>query len=398
MRLGIEVKGFCKDAEKRCADVQMSRCADYFNRGHTYSGKDDFATFSTRFICTFAHLHIFNFMIDLRSDTVTRPTPAMLDAMFHAQVGDDVFNEDPTVIALEEKAAKLFGHEAGLFCPSGTMTNQIAIKVHTQPGDEVLCDVSAHIYNFEGGGISFNSGAQAKLIPGERGRMSAKQVEESINPSFDWLTRTSLVGIENTANRAGGSYYSLQQMQEIGAVCRRHGLRYHLDGARIFNAIVEAGYRPAELGPLFDSVSVCLSKGLGSPSGSVLLGSKAFIAQARRIRKVFGGGMRQAGYLAAAGIYALDHHVTRLKEDHARAKVIAETMKGLSYIDSVLPVDTNIIIFNLSEKLTPEQFVKKLSENGIKATGFGKQAIRFVTHLDFTDEMLEKTVKVLKQI
>lgn len=337
-------------------------------------------------------------MIDLRSDTVTKPSPAMLEAMFHAQVGDDVFNEDPTVIALEEKTSKLFGQEAGLFCPSGTMTNQIAIKVHTQPGDELLCDMSAHIYNYEGGGISFNSGAQAKLISGDRGRVSSKQVEENINPSFDWLTRTRLVSIENTANRAGGSYYSLLQIREISAVCKKNGLRYHLDGARIFNAIVEAGYSSLEVGSQFDSVSVCLSKGLGAPSGSVLLGSKEFIRQARRVRKVFGGGMRQAGYLAAAGIFALDNNISRLKEDHARAKVIGETMKNLSYIDSVLPIDTNIIIFNLNEKLSPEIFIKQLFDNGIKAVGFGKQAIRFVTHLDFTDEMLEKTLNVLRAI
>jgi threonine aldolase len=337
-------------------------------------------------------------MIDLRSDTVTKPTPGMLDAMFRAKVGDDVFNEDPTVTELEQKVAAMFGHEAGLFCPSGTMTNQIAIKVNTQPGDEVLCDVSAHIYNFEGGGISFNSGVQAKLIPGERGRMSAKQIEESINPTFDWLTRTRLVSVENTANRAGGSYYSLQQIREIGAVCKQHGLRYHLDGARIFNAIVEAGYSAADIGSNFDSVSVCLSKGLGAPAGSVLLGSKEFVRQSRRIRKIFGGGMRQAGFIAAAGIYALDHHVERLKEDHARAKVIADTLSNAEYVANVLPVDTNIIIFNLNDKLSPEKFVKQLAENGIKATGFGKQAIRFVTHLDFTDDMLEKTVKVLRTL
>lgn len=337
-------------------------------------------------------------IIDLRSDTVTKPTPGMLEAMFHAKVGDDVFNEDPTVKELEEKVATMFGHEAGLFCPSGTMTNQVAIKVNTQPGDEVLCDVSAHIYNFEGGGISFNSGVQAKLIPGERGRMSAKQVEESINPAFDWLTRTRLVSVENTANRAGGSYYSLQQLREISAVCKQHDLRYHLDGARIFNAIVEAGYSAAEIGVLFDSVSVCLSKGLGAPAGSVLLGSKEFIRQSRRIRKIFGGGMRQAGFIAAAGIYALDNHVERLKEDHARAKVIADTLSKASYVENVLPVDTNIIIFNLNEKLSPEKFVKLLAENGIKATGFGKQAIRFVTHLDYTDDMLTETVKSLRAI
>jgi threonine aldolase len=337
-------------------------------------------------------------IIDLRSDTVTKPSKAMLEAMFNAEVGDDVFAEEPTVIALEEKVSKLFGKESALFCPSGTMTNQIAIKVHTQPGDEVLCDATAHIYNYEGGGISFNSGVQAKLIPGERGRISAQQVLESMNPSFDWLTRTSLVCIENTANRAGGSYYSLQQMKELSDVCRQNKLSYHLDGARIFNAIVENDYTPNDLGKLFDSISVCFSKGLGAPIGSVIIGDKEFIRKARRVRKVFGGGMRQAGYLAAAGIYALDNNINRLKDDHKRAKQLASTMNHLSYIDNVLPVDTNIIIFNLNDKLKPEDFVKKLASHNIKATGFGKQAIRFVTHLDFNDEMLEKTEAVLKSI
>lgn len=337
-------------------------------------------------------------IIDLRSDTVTKPSKGMLEAMFSAEVGDDVFGEEPTVNRLEEKAATLFGKEAALFCPSGTMTNQIAIKVHTQPGDEVLCDATAHIYNYEGGGISFNSGAQAKLIQGERGRISAQQVKESINPFFDWLTRTSLVCIENTANRAGGSFYSFRQMKEIEDVCKQNKLNYHLDGARIFNAIIENDYSPKDLGTIFDSVSVCLSKGLGAPVGSVLLGNKDFIKKARRIRKVFGGGMRQAGYLAAAGIYALDNNVNRLKEDHARAKQLAKIMSQLSYIDNILPVDTNIIIFNLNDKIKPESFVAKLADQNILAVGFGKQAIRFVTHLDFTDEMLEKTEKTLKSI
>jgi threonine aldolase len=336
--------------------------------------------------------------IDLRSDTVTKPNKAMLEAMFKAEVGDDVFGEEPTVNALETKAAKLFGMEAALFCPSGTMTNQIAIKLHTQPGDEVLCDSTAHIYNYEGGGIAFNSGVQAKLIPGERGRISAQQVAESINPPLDWLTRTSLVCIENTANRAGGSYYSLAQMTELSDICKKNNIKYHLDGARVFNAIVEANYTPADLGKIFDSISICLSKGLGAPVGSLLLGDKELISKARRIRKVFGGGMRQAGFLAAAGIYALDNNISRLKEDHARAKKLAATMSQLSYIDNVLPVDTNIIIFNLNDKMKAEDFVQKLASHNIKAVGFGKQAIRFVTHLDFNDEMLAQTEKVLKSL
>ncbi len=334
--------------------------------------------------------------IDLRSDTVTKPSKGMLEAMYCAEVGDDVFGEDHTVTALEEKVAKLFGKQAALYCPSGTMTNQIAIKVHTQPGDEVLCDVTAHIYNYEGGGISFNSGAQAKLLQGERGRISAQQVSENINPNFDWMTRTSLVCIENTANRAGGSYYSLQQMQELADVSKKNNLNYHLDGARIFNAIIENNYTALDLGKLFNSISVCLSKGLGAPVGSVLLGDKDFINKARRVRKVLGGGMRQAGYLAAAGIYALDNNLLRLMEDHKRAKQLSNIINGLSFVDSSLPVETNIIIFNLNEKLSPESFVRKLAQHDIKANGFGKQSIRFVTHLDFTDEMLEKVENVLK--
>lgn len=337
-------------------------------------------------------------VIDLRSDTVTKPTKEMLEAMFSADIGDDVFGEEPTVNALEEKTAKLFGKEAALFCPSGTMTNQIAIKLHTQPGDEVLCDATAHIYNYEGGGISFNSGVQAKLLQGKRGQISAQQVIENINQNFDWLTHTSLVCIENTANRAGGSYYSFKQMEELANVCKENKLKYHLDGARIFNAIIENDYTSLDIGKLFDSISVCLSKGLGAPVGSLLLGDKEFIRKARRVRKVFGGGMRQAGYLAAAGIYALDNNLSRLKEDHKRAKQLSTVIIGLDYVDNVLPVDTNIIIFNLKENIRPDLFLQELASKNIKATSFGKQAIRFVTHLDFTDQMLEKVERILKNI
>lgn len=336
--------------------------------------------------------------IDLRSDTVTRPTPGMLDAMCKAEVGDDVFGEDPTINALEERAAKMFGKEAGLFCPSGTMTNQIAINVLTKPGDEVVCDYTSHIYQYEGGGIARNSGVQAKLLTGDRGRISATQVEESINQIFDWLTRTKLVSIENTVNKAGGSFYTLQQMKDLSEVCHRNGLLMHLDGARIFNAVIEAGYTPAQIGPLFNSISVCMSKGLGAPAGSLLLGTKDFIREARRARKVFGGGMRQAGYFAAAGLYALDNHIERLKEDHRRAKALAEAISKLPYIKELLPVETNILIFTLHDAIPLDYFMEILNDNGIQCAIFGKQTVRFVTHLDIDDNMIDKTISVLKKI
>lgn len=336
--------------------------------------------------------------IDLRSDTVTRPTPGMLDAMFKAEVGDDVFSEDPTINTLEERAAKMFGKEAGLFCPSGTMTNQIAINVLTKPGDEVVCDYTSHIYQYEGGGIARNSGVQAKLLTGDRGRISATQVEESINQIFDWLTRTKLVSIENTVNKAGGSFYTLQQMKDLSEVCNRNGLLMHLDGARIFNAVIEAGYTPAQIGPLFNSISVCMSKGLGAPAGSLLLGTKDFIREARRARKVFGGGMRQAGYFAAAGLYAIDNHIDRLKEDHRRAKVLAEAISKLPYIKELLPVETNILIFTLHDAIPLDYFMEILNDNGIQCAIFGKQTVRFVTHLDIDDNMIDKTISVLKKI
>jgi threonine aldolase len=337
-------------------------------------------------------------IIDLRSDTVTKPSKAMMDAMMIAPVGDDVFNEDPTVLALEEKAAKLFGKEAALFCPSGTMTNQIAIKCHTVPGDELLCDVNSHIYNYEGGGISSNSGVQAKLLQGDRGRITAKHIEENINADYDWLTRTALVCLENTVNRAGGSFYDLETIKQIKQVCNKHHLPLHLDGARIFNAIVENNYSTQDIGSQFDSVSICLSKGLGAPVGSLLLGTKPFIKKARRVRKVFGGGMRQAGFLAAAGIYALDNNITRLKEDHTRAKELGKLLSSLPYVESVMRVDTNIVIFNLTDKYTAVSFEEAFNPYDIKLAAFGKQTIRFVTHLDFTDEMLTKVIEVLKTL
>ena len=338
-------------------------------------------------------------IIDLRSDTVTKPCKEMLSAMMNAELGDDVFNEDPTTNELEKYVADLFGKEAALFCPSGTMTNQIAIKVHTQAGDELLCDVNSHIYNYEGGGISFNSGVQAKLITGNEGRLSAELIEPCINGNFDWLSNTSLVCLENTVNRAGGSYYSSHQIKPIYDLCQAQGLKLHLDGARIFNALIESNDSPKQIGQYFDSISVCLSKGLGAPVGSLLVGKKEFIKKARRIRKVFGGGMRQSGILAAAGLFALKNNVQRLKEDHLRAKALEKILLTMPYVDSVLPVYTNIIIFNLKkDKISGLDFEKKLLDENIRISSFGKQTIRMVTHLNFTEEMLTKTIEILNKI
>ena len=337
-------------------------------------------------------------LIDLRSDTVTRPSQEMLETMFSAQVGDDVFDEDPTVKALEAKASSLFSKEAGLFCPSGTMTNQISIRILTQPQQEIICDKGAHIYYYEGGGIASNSGLSMRLIDGDRGRISARQIEDNINPPDNiHQPYTSLVAIENTCNKGGGSFYSLQQMRSLSEISRIHNLKIHLDGARIFNAIAETGDSTLEIGKLFDTISICLSKGLGAPVGSLILSSAENIKRAKRVRKSFGGGMRQSGYLAAAGIYALDHNIKRLKEDHLRAKNIYKALTSLTYINEILPVDTNIIVFSLIDEKPIEHFLNYLTKNNIKAVAFGKQTVRMVTHLDFTDEMLDKLVLTLKK-
>ncbi|GAB3538896.1 GntG family PLP-dependent aldolase [Pontibacter brevis] len=336
---------------------------------------------------------------DLRSDTVTKPTPAMLQAMFSAEVGDDVYGEDTTINALEAKTAAMFGMEAGLFCPSGTMTNQIAIKVHTQPLTEVICDVTAHIYQYEGGGISFNSGASVALVHGTRGKMTPQQVEAHIRPLDNvHFPETKLVALENTCNKGGGTYYTLEEIAAISEVCRRHNLALHLDGARVFNALAASGESPQDYAKYFDSISICLSKGLGAPVGSVLLGSADFIKKARRVRKALGGGIRQGGYLAAACIYALDNHIDRLQEDHQKAKAMEETLLQADYVESVLPVETNIVIFKLNDKYSDKAFVEALAKENIRASSFGPQMIRFVTHLDVTDEMLQHTLQVLKEL
>ena len=335
--------------------------------------------------------------IDLRSDTVTRPTPAMLEAMFHAQVGDDVYEEDPSVNALQDKAARIFGMEAGLFCPSGTMTNQIAIKLLTQPGDEVICDRLAHIYNYEGGGIAFNSLASVRLLNGERGRFTPDDVLENINADNIHYPRTSLVALENTVNKGGGCYYTLDQIAAISDVCKANNLFFHLDGARVFNALVATRENPVDYGNYFDTISICLSKGLGTPVGSVLLGSKQLIEKAKRIRKVMGGGWRQAGFLAAAGSYALDHHIQRLAEDHQRATIIAQCLQNVPFVQSILPVETNIVIFQTPSERVNNEVLAYLKEHDILAAAFGKDRIRLVTHLDFTDTMLDRLIAVLRQ-
>lgn len=337
-------------------------------------------------------------LIDYRSDTVTRPTPGMHEAMMKAPLGDDVFGEDPSINALEQQCASLFGMEAALFCPSGTMTNQIAIKCHTQPGDEVICDESAHIYQYEGGGIAFNAGASVKLLTGNRGRITAAQVREGINADDVHKARTSLVCLENTSNRGGGSCYDFTEMEAIGQVCKEAGLPFHLDGARLWNALVAKGETPAQYGQLFDSISICFSKSLGCPVGSVLLGEKAFIRKARRIRKVFGGGMRQAGMLAAAGLYALEHHINRLSIDHTHAQALASCLQQRPFVKELLPVETNIIIFELHPGQPAPALVQQLREKDILAYAIAPNRVRLVVHLDITPAMIDHTITILESI
>ena len=320
----------------------------------------------------------------------------MLEAMFTAQVGDDVFGEDPTVNQLEAITAQLFGMEAALFCPSGTMTNQIAIKCHTQQGDEVVCDKMSHVYIYEGGGIAFNSGCQVKALEGERGRINASQVEEAINPADIHKAPTTLVSLENTANRGGGSCYEFSDIQDIKEICLQHNLKLHLDGARLFNALVAKQQTPVQYGEAFDSISICLSKGLGTPVGSLLLGKLDFIKKARRVRKVFGGGMRQAGYLAAAGIFALENNIGRLVEDHYHAKQIAAALIKKDFVGRIMPVETNILIFEVKEKFTAKSLEEELGKSGIRVIAISPTQVRMVTHLDISQEMVNHLVAVIE--
>ncbi|NIK74516.1 threonine aldolase [Thermonema lapsum] len=334
-------------------------------------------------------------IVDLRSDTVSRPTAGMREAMLQAPVGDDVYGEDPTVNELEAFAARLFGVEAALFCVSGTMSNQIAIRAQTQPNDEVICDRLSHIYLYEGGGLASNSLVSVRLIEGNRGRLTAEQVAAHINPDDVHFPVSRLVSLENTVNKAGGVCYDLDEIRRIKEVCLKHGLKLHLDGARLFNAIVAQGSDPQDFGRLFDSLSVCLSKGLGCPVGSLLLGSKELIRKARRIRKVMGGGWRQAGMLAAAGLYALQHHIERLQEDHRRAKLLGELLQAHPDVQEVYPVETNIVIAELRAPLKAHKWQAALKERGILISTFGERAIRMVTHLDIHDGHISFLSEVL---
>lgn len=335
-------------------------------------------------------------MIDLRSDTVTRPSKEMKEAMINAKLGDDVFQDDPTVIDFEKRTAFMFGKEAGLFCPSGTMSNQIALMVHLKPGDEVITSREAHIYNYEGGGVARNAGASMRLIDRSNGLINVEDVKKNINPDDIHYPISKLVSLENTSNRGGGVCYDIVNIEEIYNFCKTINIPIHLDGARLFNAMIKTGVSSKDMGKYFESISLCFSKGLGTPLGSVLIGSKSFIHKARRVRKVLGGGMRQVGMAAAAGIYALDNNIERLKEDHSNAIAIGSSLSVCSWIKSVMPVETNIVVANLKDDFTNTEFVEKLKNKGVLAIPFGNGRIRMVTHLDVSLRDVDKVVNSVK--
>lgn len=338
-------------------------------------------------------------MIDLLSDTVTKPTRGMMDAMMKASVGDDVFDEDPTVNTLQEKVADMFGMEAALYCASGTMTNQIAIKVHTNPGDEVICHHYAHIYNYEGGGMMFNSGVSPKLIGRNDGTFTAKEAAFVINnPNDIHGARTKLIEVENTSNKGGGTCYDFNELKKIGEVARNHNLGYHLDGARLFNALAESNETPKDYGQVFDSISICLSKGLGSPIGSLILGSKDFIHEAKFIRKRFGGAWRQAGFMAAAGIYALDNHIDRLKDDHEKARLLEQALQQSPLVEKVNTVHTNVVIFTLKNLNQSDSFIKNMLDKGVRMIGMGQGKLRMVTHMDVSMEEIQQVCKIISAL
>jgi threonine aldolase len=337
-------------------------------------------------------------IIDLRSDTVTVPDEGMLKAMMNARVGDDVFGEDPTVKELEGELAEYFGFEKALFVPSGTMANQIAVKLHTEPGDELLCDENSHVYYYETGGAAFNSGVQIKPLKGNGGILSLETIRENILPSYDWYARSRLVWLENTNNRAGGTCYRQPEMEEIFEYCLKNNLKMHIDGARVWNSLIATGENPKEYGKFTHTLSVCLSKGLGCPVGSLLLGSSEDIKKARRFRKALGGGMRQAGYLAAAGIYALKNNITKIKDDHRRAKEIYEFLKALDWIKELNEPQTNILIFTVKDGIKADNVVQKFKENGILISMMDAMRLRMVTHLQISNNHVIELFKKIKYI
>lgn len=339
-------------------------------------------------------------LIDLRSDTVTQPTPGMRQAMLSAAVGDDVIDIDPTVVALQSETAKLLGKEAAIFMPSGTMTNQIALRVHCSPGDEFICDSGCHIYNYEQGAFAQLSGLVAKTITGTSGLLDLEQLAGTVRPLNEHMVRTRLLCLENTHNRGAGKIYSLERTQSLCEWAHSEGLLTHLDGARLFNAAIATGVSLKDFSEPFDSISVCFSKGLGAPVGSCLVGSKEFVAKARRARKLFGGGMRQAGIVAAGALYALQHNLTRLADDHENARIIADAVRNLQVIQlsDEMP-DTNIVIFHIDKQWgTADRFADQLKHQGVLSIPFGPQSIRLVTHLDVSRAQILKACEIIANV
>lgn len=336
--------------------------------------------------------------IDLRSDTVTKPSAAMRQAMANAEVGDDVFGEDPTVIALQEKVAALLGKEKALYVPSGVMSNQLAIKAQTEPGDEIICEQDAHIFNYETAAPSLISSVQVKTIPGIRGVIRAEQLTTAIRPKAYYMPRSRMICLENTHNRAGGTIYPLDEIKKIADFARAHEMIMHLDGARLWNAWVATGIHPKEYAQYFDSVSVCFSKGLGAPVGSTVVGTAAFVERTRKWRKVFGGGMRQAGIIAAGALYALEHNVERLKEDHDKAKLFAKEVSALSKLSiDMEAVQTNIIIINVEKTgKHPDEIIALLKTKGVLVSLGTQTSIRVVMHLDVSIDQVKQTIEIFK--
>lgn len=333
--------------------------------------------------------------IDLRSDTITKPGKEMLEAMFTADLGDDVYGEDPSINKLEEEIADYFGKGKAIFCPSGTMANQIGLRLLTQPQDEIICDEKSHIYRYEGGGIFYNSLCSVKLIKSDSGILTPEQIEKEINIPDIHYPRSRVIALENTCNKGGGSFYELDRLKSIRKLADKHNLKMHLDGARLFNAIVASRINPKDLAANFDTISICFSKGMGCPVGSVLLIDSEMEFDARRYRKVFGGGMRQAGILAAAASYALENNIEKLKEDHKRCSEIADALSKTDYIKKIYPHPTNILLFELENADKAAEFKSYLKDNDVLISEFASNTLRMVTHLDFNDEMLNRLLGLI---